>query len=140
MCYESRIEISRKEPTPEEIIDEITKNTKIPSSDIFIDLPSSPNVPYSHFDRTRSNEIISFKRTPDGQKIPVRLEDYSMFFNQFRGHLKLVRVYTWEKYRKQLTEICQKRLGENLEFFTNGNEIVNCGKSKSKSNKNKTPS
>jgi uncharacterized protein len=112
MCYESQAEISKLKINIAEVREELSKATGIPIGEIYIDLPSSSNVPYSHADQTRPVEIYSFSRMADGTKIPVRLEDKSIFFNQFRGHLKLIRVYTWNENRKKLSKAALKILGK----------------------------
>jgi hypothetical protein len=44
-------------------------------------------------------------------KEKVDLEKYSIFFNQFKGHINLFRIYTWPEYRKEITEAALKLLG-----------------------------
>ncbi|WP_457559123.1 HD domain-containing protein [Candidatus Harpocratesius sp.] len=111
-CYESRIEMTDLKINIIEIKEKLSERSMIPIKNIFIDLPSSPNVPYNHISQTRPNEIYTFKRTGDGEKKLVKLEDYSLFFNHFKGHLQLIRVYTWSKYRVQLGRTCKEILGK----------------------------
>ena len=107
-CFESQIKISNNNIDINELKENISEKSGINIADIFIDLPSSPNVPYSHTNQTRPNEIYTFERLANGQKQPVRLEDYSLFFNHFKGSLKILRIYTWPKYRKKVAEIANK--------------------------------
>lgn len=107
-CFESQIQISNNNIDINELKENISEKSGINIADIFIDLPSSPNVPYSHTNQTRPNEIYTFERLANGQKQPVRLEDYSLFFNHFKGSLKILRIYTWPKYRKKVAEIANK--------------------------------
>jgi hypothetical protein len=111
LSYESKISLEAIEIDPIQIKEQIKDQTGIADSDIFIDTPSSPNVPYSHIAETRSNEIYTFSRINEEEKERVSLEDYSIFFNQFKGHLNLFRIYTWPQYRKQVSEIAYKILG-----------------------------
>ncbi|MHA1673613.1 MAG: HD domain-containing protein [Promethearchaeota archaeon] len=111
--YESRITISDSALDPQQLQTELADASGIPRENIYIDIPSSPNVPYNHISQTRPNEIFTFRRTDEGKKIPVKLEDYSLFFNHFRGYLKLIRVYTWQKDRSKLSEACEKILGKS---------------------------
>ncbi len=108
VVFESRIELTDKMINKVDIVEELAKEANIPIDMIYIDLPNSPNVPYSHIDETRPNIIKSFKRKKDNQKQKVRLEDYSLFFNQFKGQLKLLRIYTWPKYRNKLQRVAKK--------------------------------
>ena len=73
---------------------------------IHIDIPSSPSVPYSQAAKTRPNIINSFRREPDGRKTPVNLEEFSPFFKQFKGHLRIIRVYTPRNFRNQVKAAC----------------------------------
>jgi HD superfamily phosphohydrolase len=107
MCYETQIAIDCDIPNSAELHELLVKKSGLQSSDIFIDLPSSPNVPYSHFDETRPNEVITFERDNGGSKQKVNLEDYSIFFNSFQGHLNLIRVYTWQKNRNTLKDVAK---------------------------------
>ena len=113
-CFESQIQISRENIDVNELKRNISEKSGINIDDIFIDLPSSPNVPYSHTDQTRPNEIFTFKRLADGKKQPVHLEDHSLFFNHFKGSLKILRIYTWPKYRKKVAEIASKLYNTKL--------------------------
>jgi HD superfamily phosphohydrolase len=110
VAYETQLSLNQSSPNLPELIKKIKNETEIPALEIFIDLPSSPNVPYSHFDETRPNEVFTFTRSDSGQKIRVNLEDYSLFFNSFRGHLNLIRIYTWGIYKKKLQAFCEKNL------------------------------
>lgn len=111
-CYESRVEISDLPPNSREIQELLSDASGLSVSDIYIDIPSSPNVPYNHISQTRPNEIFTFKVNSFGEKIPVQLEDHSLFFNHFKGYLKLLRVYTWQENRKVLHKACEKVLGK----------------------------
>jgi HD superfamily phosphohydrolase len=111
LCYESQIALNEDPPIADEILPQLVQLSGIPSSEIFIDLPTSPNVPYSHFDETRPNEVFTFDRNADNEKFRVNLEDYSIFFNSFRGQLNLIRIYTWPQFRNQLQNATLKILG-----------------------------
>jgi len=113
-CFESQIKISSENIDIIELKEEISRKSGINLADIYIDLPSSPNVPYSHTDQTRPNEIYTFERLANGKKRPVHLEDYSLFFNHFKGSLKILRIYTWPKYRKKVAEIARKLYNTKL--------------------------
>ncbi len=111
VAFESKISLEQIDYEPNQIKEELALKTGVPEADIFIDTPSSPNVPYGHIAETRSNEIYTFNRISDTEKVRVSLEDYSLFFNQFKGHLNLLRVYTWPQYRQTITEAANRLLG-----------------------------
>ncbi|TFH30851.1 MAG: hypothetical protein E4G98_01270 [Promethearchaeota archaeon] len=98
---------------PQQLQIDLANASGITPENIYIDIPSSPNVPYNHISQTRPNEIFTFRRTEEGNKIPVKLEDYSLFFNHFRGYLKLIRVYSWQKDRFRLSQACEQILGKS---------------------------
>ena len=108
MCYESTVRISDNKIDLQNLGLQLSSVAHIPISQIYIDNPSSPNVPYNHISQVRPNEIYSFRRKPNNRKELVRLEDYSLFFNEFKGHLNLIRVYTWQEQRQKLTRVTKK--------------------------------
>jgi len=110
MCYESRIEITNLNIDPDNIRNVLAAESHLSPDDIYVDLPSSPNVPYNHISETRPNEIYTF-RYDNGRKERVQLETYSLFFEQFKGKLKLIRVYTWPQYRQTLANAAKVVLG-----------------------------
>ncbi len=112
VCFESRVQMNQSEIDIELLRLKLSELSNIPQSEIFIDVPSSPNVPYNHINQMRPNEIYSFSRK-GSQKIPVQLEDESLFFDHFRGELKIVRVYTWSKFRKALTKATEQYFQNN---------------------------
>ncbi|QEE14774.1 HD domain-containing protein [Promethearchaeum syntrophicum] len=115
-CFESQIQISNENIDVSELREKISRKTGINAADIFIDLPSSPNVPYSHTDQTRPNEIYTFERLANGKKQPVHLEDHSIFFNNFKGSLKILRIYTWPKNRKKVADIASSLYDTILKY------------------------
>jgi len=110
MCYESRIEITNLNIDPHNIRNVLAAEAHLSPNDIYVDLPSSPNVPYNHISETRPNDTYTF-RYANGRKERVPLETYSLFFEQFKGKLKLIRVYTWPQYRQTLANAAQVVLG-----------------------------
>ncbi|MHA1585241.1 MAG: HD domain-containing protein [Promethearchaeota archaeon] len=108
ICYESQIKIDTDyRLNRNEIKQDLASKANIPVSVIFIDLPSSSNVPYSHISSMHSNEIFTFNRS-EGIKKRVDVREYSQFFNFFSGKLKILRIYTWPEYRKQLNKACNE--------------------------------
>ena len=119
MAYESRFDVDLKPNfSVQNLIKELSDASGIPECEIFVDLPSSPNVPYAHGEEVKSNQIYTFERLADGEIQRVDLENYSGFFEQFKGELKLLRVYTWGKNRSILKKIATKILGPPTWIFT----------------------
>ncbi|WP_371801920.1 HD domain-containing protein [Candidatus Lokiarchaeum ossiferum] len=118
LCFETRIEMSEFNLQEQKLKNALSEASGIAVADIYIDLPSSPNVPYNHISQTRPNEIYAFKRLSNGEKKPVKLEDYSLFFNQFKGHLRLIRIYTWSAFREILQKTAIRLLkDEKIQFY-----------------------
>ncbi len=119
-AYESPIEITEKavpftlDGMRERIAGEAQRNVlnqtglapAVTADQIFLDIPSSSSVPYSQAAKTRPNIINSFRRELDGSKTPVNLEEFSPFFKQFKGHLRIIRVYTPPEFRNQVEAAC----------------------------------
>ncbi len=120
MCFETRIEMSEYNIDCIKFQNYLSEISNIPINEIFIDIASSPNVPYNHINETRPNEIFTFKKENDGTKNLVKLEEHSSFFRQFKGHLRIVRIYTSNENRRILTDVAAKILKNDFfKFFFN---------------------
>jgi hypothetical protein len=56
-------------------------------------------------------EIAAFYRTPEGKKIPQRLSEISKIFDTLRGFMNILRVYTTEEQRENVSAAAAKILG-----------------------------
>jgi hypothetical protein len=95
-----------------EIRDKIAQKAKVRSQSVVIDVPTLPSVPYHHSALLEPMEIPIFHKTKDGGKTSQRLSDVSRIFEALRGYINVVRVYTNEKSRGDVSEAAQKVLGE----------------------------
>ncbi len=95
-----------------EMRDKIAQKANINPQHVVIDVPTLPSVPYHHSALLEPMEIPIFHKTKDGQKIPQRLSEISRIFEALRGFINVVRVYTEEKYRTEVSEAATKVLGE----------------------------
>lgn len=95
-----------------EIRDKIAQKARVNSQSVVIDVPTLPSVPYHHSALLEPMEIPIFHKTKDGGKTPQRLSEVSRIFEALRGYINVVRVYTDEKFRVEVSEAAQKVLGE----------------------------
>jgi len=95
-----------------EMRDKIAEKARVSPQFVVIDVPTLPSVPYHHSALIEPMEIPVFHKTRDGKKIPQRLSEISKIFEALRGFINVVRVYTEDKYRTEVTEAATKVLGE----------------------------
>lgn len=95
-----------------EMRDKIAEKAGINPQFIVIDVPTLPSVPYHHSALLEPMEIPIFQKTKEGEKTPQRLSEISRIFEALRGFINVVRVYTEEKYRAEVSEAAARMLGE----------------------------
>ncbi|MCW3986603.1 MAG: HD domain-containing protein [Candidatus Bathyarchaeota archaeon] len=95
-----------------EMRDKIAEKARVSPQFVVIDVPTLPSVPYHHSALIEPMEIPVFHKTRDGKKIPQRLSEISKIFEALRGFINVIRVYTEDKYRTEVTEAATKVLGE----------------------------
>jgi uncharacterized protein len=107
-CYEKPSVILKDNPTEfikiksSKILQEIAEKAKLDPSEIFIDLPFMPSVPYQHTSSLKPNEIPVISITSRGKKKAVNLNDYSLFFPLIQGYYNIIRVYTSRKFKSKV--------------------------------------
>ncbi len=95
-----------------EMRDKIAEKADVNPQFVVIDVPTLPSVPYHHSALLEPMEIPIFHKTKDGEKVPQRLSEISRIFEALRGFINVIRVYTEEKHRPQVSEAATKVLGE----------------------------
>lgn len=95
-----------------EMRSKIAEEAGIKPQFIVIDVPTLPSVPYYHSALIEPMEIPIFHKTRDGKKVHQRLSEISKIFEALRGFINVVRVYTEERYRAEVSEAATKMLGE----------------------------
>ncbi|MHA1229056.1 MAG: HD domain-containing protein [Candidatus Helarchaeota archaeon] len=83
----------------------------IQASDVWIDVPTLPTVPYSHSVNLEPMEIPVFKKTKDGRMIRKRLTEISEIIRVLKGFLNIVRVYTTKENQKKVAAASKEILG-----------------------------
>jgi HD superfamily phosphohydrolase len=93
--------------------EEIAVKAKVPVSDVGIDVPSLPSVPYHHAMEMGPIDIPIFSKNRSGEKVPQRITELSNVVDVLRVFMNIVRVYTRELYREQVAEAAAHVLGES---------------------------
>ena len=95
-----------------EMRNKIAEQADIEPHHVVIDVPTLPSVPYHHSALLEPMEILIFHKTRDGKKIPQRLREISRIFEALRGFINVVRVYTQEEHREEVSVAAAKMFGE----------------------------
>jgi hypothetical protein len=93
--------------------EEIASKAKVPLSDVGIDVPSLPSVPYHYAMDIGPIDIPMFSRTRSGVKVPEKIGELSKVVDVLRVFMNIIRVYTRESYREQVSEAAARVLGES---------------------------
>ena len=91
---------------------EIAKKAEVETEDVTIDVPTVPSVPYHHSALMEPMEIPVFYKTREENKIPRRLSEISKIFEVLKGFVNILRVYTDEENREEVSNAASKILGE----------------------------
>jgi len=93
--------------------EEIASKAKVPAADVGIDVPSLPSVPYHYATYIGPIDIPLFSKTRAGEKVPQRIGELSKVVDVLQGYMNIIRVYTREQYREQVSEAAERVLGES---------------------------
>lgn len=93
--------------------EEIAAKAKIPASDVGIDVPSLPSVPYHYAMDIGPIDIPIFSKTRSGEKIPQKITELSKVVDIMKVFMNIIRVYTKEQYREQVALAAAQVLGES---------------------------
>ena len=92
---------------------EIAAKANVPATDIGIDVPSLPSVPYHNALQIGATDMPIFSKTPSGEKVPQKITELSNVVEELSRFMNIFRVYTKESYREQVAEAATKVLGES---------------------------
>jgi HD superfamily phosphohydrolase len=93
--------------------EEIATKAKVPAEAVVIDVPTLPSVPYHYAMDIGPIEIPMFSRTRSGVKVPQKIRKLSKVLEDLRVFMNIVRVYTKEQYREQVSLAAAEVLGES---------------------------
>ena len=93
--------------------EEIASKAGISPADIGIDVPSLPSVPYHYAMNIGPIDIPIFSKTRSGEKVPQKIGDLSKVLDVLQGFMNIIRVYTKEQYREQVSSAAERVLGES---------------------------
>ena len=80
-------------------------------SQVWVDFPNLPTVPYSHSISLEPMEIPVVQKTKEGEIIHKKLTEISDIIRVLKGFLNIVRVYTVKEHREKVSKAAQKVLG-----------------------------
>ncbi len=92
---------------------EIAVKAKVSMSDVGIDIPTLPSVPYHYAMDVGPIDIPIFSKNRSGQKVPQKITELSNVVDVLRVFMNIIRVYTREQHREQVGQAAVKVLGES---------------------------
>ena len=93
--------------------EEIAAKAGVPASDVGIDVPSLPSVPYHYALQIGPNDIPIFSKSRSGEKIPQKITELSKVVEELRLFMNIIRVYTEHSHREKVSEAAAQILGES---------------------------
>lgn len=93
--------------------EEIAVKAKVPVSDVGIDIPTLPSVPYHYAMDITPIDIPIFSKNRSGEKVPQKITELSKVVDVLRVFMNIIRVYTREQHREQVGQAAVKVLGES---------------------------
>jgi HD superfamily phosphohydrolase len=93
--------------------EDIAASANVSPSDVGIDVPSLPSVPYHYAMDIGPIDIPIFSKNRLGEKVPQKITELSRVVDDLRVFMNIIRVYTKEQYREQVTEAAVQVLGES---------------------------
>jgi len=93
--------------------EEIASKAKVPRSSVGIDVPSLPSVPYHYALDVGPIDIPMFSRNRSGEKTPEKISKLSRVVDDLQVFMNIIRVYTNDQYREQVSDAAAQVLGES---------------------------
>ena len=93
--------------------EEIASKAKVPISSVGIDVPSLPSVPYHYAMDIGPIDIPMFSRNRSGEKTPEKIAKLSRVVDDLQVFMNIIRVYTNDQYREQVSDAAAQVLGES---------------------------
>ncbi|NWG10170.1 HD domain-containing protein [Candidatus Bathyarchaeota archaeon] len=91
---------------------DIAKKADVKAEAVIIDVPTVPSVPYHHSVLLEPMEIPTIYTTHEGKRVLQRLSEVSRIFEVLKGFINILRVYTDEKNREEVSKAAAKILGD----------------------------
>ncbi len=102
--------IFANEAVRKQVEEEIAKKASVDVSNVTIDTPSLPSVPYSH-ETAEPMDIPILFQSPNGSREIRRVTELSRIIDVLRVYMNIVRVYTREDYRNKVKKAAEDVLG-----------------------------
>ena len=92
--------------------EEIAAKAGVEQEDVWIDVPSLPSVPYHYAMQLEPMDIPVFQESKEGERIAVRLTEFSQIVEAMRVFMNIIRVYSPEKHREAIMKAAEDVLGK----------------------------
>ena len=102
-----------KENVRVKLEEEIASRAKVPASEVGIDVPTLPSVPYHYAMDIGPIDIPMFSKSRTGEMVPQKTAKLSKVLDDLRVFMNIVRVYTRAEYREQVGIAAAGVLGES---------------------------
>jgi HD superfamily phosphohydrolase len=93
--------------------EEIAAKAKVPASEVGIDVPSLPSVPYHYAMGIGPIDIPIFSKSRSGEKIPQKITELSKIVEVLQVFMNIIRVYTQQEHREEVGTAAAQVLGES---------------------------
>jgi HD superfamily phosphohydrolase len=100
-----------REAHRKQLQNEISREAKVETEAVIIDVPTVPSVPYHHSVLTETAEIPVFSKS-EGKKTLQHIGEISKIIETLRGFINILRVYTDEENRESVSNAATKILGD----------------------------
>ena len=104
--------VMTKASVRDQIQAKIARKARVSVTDVIIDAPTLPSVPYHNAVEIQPLDIPVFRRGPTGSKEIVQLSEVSIIIGVLRTFMNLVRVYTKAQYRSRVETASRQIIGE----------------------------
>ncbi|MHA1861014.1 MAG: hypothetical protein ACTSVM_01785, partial [Candidatus Ranarchaeia archaeon] len=94
----------------ENLEDDIANLAGVDPEAVFIDIPTLPSLPYNP--RALDPQAIPVFERKGNLRIKTSAEQISKLISVLRGFMDVIRCFTWEKYRKEVSKATGKVFGE----------------------------
>jgi HD superfamily phosphohydrolase len=101
-----------RETHRKQLQEDIARKANVETEEVIIDVPTVPSVPYYHSVLMEPMEIPAFYKTQEGAKIPQRLSEISKIYENLRGFINILRVYSEPADRKKVENAAAAILGK----------------------------
>jgi HD superfamily phosphohydrolase len=102
-----------KNTVREKLAEEIANKAHVRAENVDIDVPTLPSVPYHYAMEIGPVDIPIFSKSRSGEKNPLKITELSKVVDVLQVFMNIIRVYTKEQYREEVSRAAVQVLGES---------------------------